>query len=466
MADGDGHKPGSAGQMFSRQGSSQNEESNSSAGNSLNTVDDTELSDHAEGSHGKRKCRSKDEKICKVCGDKALGYNFNAMTCESCKAFFRRNALKSNTPPCLFQGNCHIDMRTRRFCPHCRLVKCYSVGMKKDMILDDSEKKARMQKVLENRKRKMAGSGPERAGRSYTSPVKDEPHDSEMLPDQSDMSLKQPMAGTTNTNCLTDVLSDDSTTEMKYLRTPPVLGTEAANKDPSLYRILTPAEYILFEDLGEAYATTLGEIIQDRAVNDHPLKDSKDLINNSAIAVRRLIKFIKRLEDFQQLGQDDQIASLKACVLSSIMLRSSCFYNVERDSWITASGEISTSIIQISTGYSELHELHTQFCRTIKEMIRDDKVLFALIQVICIFNPECKDLRGKCLISNLQDKYIILLKHYLEWEFSYANARNIFAKLMNMIADMKRVSDAHNAIILQANPSEIEPLMLEVLDLK
>ena len=32
-------------------------------------------------------------KVCAVCGDKALGYNFGAMTCESCKAFFRRNAL-------------------------------------------------------------------------------------------------------------------------------------------------------------------------------------------------------------------------------------------------------------------------------------------------------------------------------------------------------------------------------------
>lgn len=35
-----------------------------------------------------------DPKICGVCGDRALGYNFNAVTCESCKAFFRRNALK------------------------------------------------------------------------------------------------------------------------------------------------------------------------------------------------------------------------------------------------------------------------------------------------------------------------------------------------------------------------------------
>ena len=36
-----------------------------------------------------------ENKKCGVCGDKALGYNFNAITCESCKAFFRRNALKN-----------------------------------------------------------------------------------------------------------------------------------------------------------------------------------------------------------------------------------------------------------------------------------------------------------------------------------------------------------------------------------
>ena len=37
---------------------------------------------------------SKKDKLCLVCGDRALGYNFNAVSCESCKAFFRRNAHK------------------------------------------------------------------------------------------------------------------------------------------------------------------------------------------------------------------------------------------------------------------------------------------------------------------------------------------------------------------------------------
>ncbi|CAF4855075.1 unnamed protein product, partial [Rotaria sp. Silwood1] len=32
--------------------------------------------------------------ICVVCGSSANGYNFGAIVCESCKAFFRRNARK------------------------------------------------------------------------------------------------------------------------------------------------------------------------------------------------------------------------------------------------------------------------------------------------------------------------------------------------------------------------------------
>ena len=33
--------------------------------------------------------------VCRVCGDQATGYNFDQITCESCKAFFRRNALRN-----------------------------------------------------------------------------------------------------------------------------------------------------------------------------------------------------------------------------------------------------------------------------------------------------------------------------------------------------------------------------------
>ena len=44
-----------------------------------------------EGVEGKR---GKTEKICEVCGAPSLGHNFGAVSCESCKAFFRRNAFR------------------------------------------------------------------------------------------------------------------------------------------------------------------------------------------------------------------------------------------------------------------------------------------------------------------------------------------------------------------------------------
>ncbi|MPC42452.1 Nuclear hormone receptor HR96 [Portunus trituberculatus] len=52
-----------------------------------------------EGSEGGKK--QNEAKKCGVCGDRALGYNFNAITCESCKAFFRRNALKNKVSACI-----------------------------------------------------------------------------------------------------------------------------------------------------------------------------------------------------------------------------------------------------------------------------------------------------------------------------------------------------------------------------
>ncbi len=34
--------------------------------------------------------------ICSICEGPAHGYNFDTITCESCKAFFRRNALRTD----------------------------------------------------------------------------------------------------------------------------------------------------------------------------------------------------------------------------------------------------------------------------------------------------------------------------------------------------------------------------------
>lgn len=98
-------------------------------------------------------------KVCGVCGDKALGHNFNALTCESCKAFFRRNALTQKSFKCPFNDQCEITIITRRFCQKCRLDKCFSIGMCKDLIMSEEDKVAKRQKIQENRVKRQYSNG-------------------------------------------------------------------------------------------------------------------------------------------------------------------------------------------------------------------------------------------------------------------------------------------------------------------
>ncbi|EFP03565.1 CRE-NHR-48 protein [Caenorhabditis remanei] len=94
-------------------------------------------------------------KVCRVCGDKAFSYNFNVITCESCKAFFRRNANKEKEIRCPFNEQCEINMVSRRFCQRCRLTKCFSVGMKKEWIMSEEARLEKKQRVEENRERRL-----------------------------------------------------------------------------------------------------------------------------------------------------------------------------------------------------------------------------------------------------------------------------------------------------------------------
>jgi len=62
---------------------------------------------------GKQRKTVRDEKVCGVCGDRALSYNFDAISCESCKAFFRRNAPKGLVSLSLQQvHSCEVVVHT------------------------------------------------------------------------------------------------------------------------------------------------------------------------------------------------------------------------------------------------------------------------------------------------------------------------------------------------------------------
>ncbi|KAM8890990.1 nuclear receptor subfamily 2 group C member 1 isoform 2-T5 [Spinachia spinachia] len=71
---------------------------------------------------------------CVVCGDKASGRHYGAVSCEGCKGFFKRSIRKNLVYTCRSSGECAINKLHRNRCQYCRLQRCISLGMKQDSV--------------------------------------------------------------------------------------------------------------------------------------------------------------------------------------------------------------------------------------------------------------------------------------------------------------------------------------------
>lgn len=77
--------------------------------------------------------------LCVVCGDKASGRHYGAISCEGCKGFFKRSIRKHLGYVCRGSRDCEITKHCRNRCQYCRLHKCLAMGMRADSV--QSERK-------------------------------------------------------------------------------------------------------------------------------------------------------------------------------------------------------------------------------------------------------------------------------------------------------------------------------------
>ncbi|XP_014276850.1 orphan steroid hormone receptor 2 isoform X1 [Halyomorpha halys] len=72
--------------------------------------------------------------ICVVCGDRASGRHYGAISCEGCKGFFKRSIRKRLGYQCRGNQQCEVTKHHRNRCQYCRLQKCLSMGMRSDSV--------------------------------------------------------------------------------------------------------------------------------------------------------------------------------------------------------------------------------------------------------------------------------------------------------------------------------------------
>ncbi|GFX35598.1 ecdysone receptor [Trichonephila clavipes] len=361
------------------------------------------------------------EELCLVCGDRASGYHYNALTCEGCKGFFRRSITKNAVYQCKYGNNCEIDMYMRRKCQECRLKKCLTVGMRPECVVPEYQcaikretKKAQKDKDKPNSTTRDSGSDKE----------------------------EKPMGSPpTNINCQPKALSKAQEELISKL----VVFQEEYE---------SPSE----DDFKKITAFPLGDSEEDS------MKRFQHITEITILTVQLIVEFSKRVPGFDTISREDQITLLKACSSEVMMLRTARKYDMKTDSIVFANNQPYTRENYRSACMGDSADSIFHFCRTMC-ILKVDNAEYALLTAIVIFSERPCLLEPK-KVEKIQDFYIETLRCYIA--ANRPPGKNYFARLLSTLVELRTLGNMNSELCfsLKVQNKKLPPFLEEIWDIQ
>ncbi|XP_046890349.1 bile acid receptor [Hypomesus transpacificus] len=356
--------------------------------------------------------RVKGEELCVVCGDKASGYHYNALTCEGCKGFFRRSITKNAVYKCKNGGSCEMDMYMRRKCQECRLRKCRDMGMLAECLLTEIQCKSK-------RLRKNTKASP---GRSTGDEA-----------EGGDISDTKQVTSTTRLSKEKVTLSQEQQALLSFI-------VDAYNK----HRIPQDMAKKLLQEHFNAEENFM--LLTDMATSH----------------VQVLVEFTKNIPGFQALDHEDQIALLKGSAVEAMFLRSAQVFTRKMphghtevlEDRIRKSGISEEFITPMFNFYKSIGELH---------MLPEEH---ALLTAITILTPERPYVKDQAAVERLQDPMLEVLQKFCCLQHS--SEPQHFARLLGRLTELRTLNHHHAEMLASWRMSDhkFTPLLCEIWDVQ
>ncbi|CAG9829760.1 unnamed protein product [Diabrotica balteata] len=366
------------------------------------------------------------EELCLVCGDRASGYHYNALTCEGCKGFFRRSITKNAVYQCKYGNHCEIDMYMRRKCQECRLKKCLSVGMRPECVVPEvqcavkrKEKKAQKEKDKPN-------------STTNGSP--------EMIKMEPEILLFQ----------LSD--SEKGGTPNGFVK---AISPEQEELIHRLVYFQNEYEHPSEEDVKRINAPMEGE--------DQCDVRFRHITEITILTVQLIVEFAKRLPGFDKLLREDQISLLKACSSEVMMFRMARRYDYQTDSILFVNNQPYSRDSYNLAGMGETIEDLLHFCRTMYSM-QVDNAEYALLTAIVIFS-ERPDLIEGWKVEKIQEIYLEALRAYVD-NRRKPKPGTVFAKLLSVLTELRTLGNQNSKMCfsLKLKNKKLPPFLAEIWD--
>ncbi|XP_062913674.1 bile acid receptor isoform X2 [Mobula hypostoma] len=352
--------------------------------------------------------KMKGDELCVVCGDKASGYHYNALTCEGCKGFFRRSVTKNAVYKCKNGGTCEMDMYMRRKCQECRLRKCKEVGMLAECLLTEIQCKSK-------RLRKCPSLPPDPPERETTDGL-----DSKQV--------------------------TSTTRHIKKIEFTP--------KQQDLLKHILDAfsKYRVPQELTK-------KLLQQRC---SPEENFLLLTETATSHVQLLVEFTKKLPGFQMLDHEDQIALLKGSAVEAMFLRSAqifsrkipCQQSKLLEDRIRHSGIAEEYITPMFNFYRSISEL---------KMTQEE---YSLLTAITILSPDRLYVKDRDAIDRLQEPLLDILQKYCK--INHPGDPQHFARLLGRLTELRTFNHHHADMLMswRSNDQKFTPLLCEIWDVQ
>ncbi|KAJ8411313.1 hypothetical protein AAFF_G00173190 [Aldrovandia affinis] len=362
--------------------------------------------------HGSQPGRLKGEELCVVCGDKASGYHYNALTCEGCKGFFRRSITKNAMYKCKSGGTCEMDMYMRRKCQECRLRKCKEMGMLAECLLTEIQCKSK-------RLRKNTKASPEESIGEET--------------EGADGGDAKQVTSTTQLAKEKVEFSQEQLALLNYI-------LDAYNK----HRI---PQDMAKQLLQEKFSAEENFVLLTEMATSH---------------VQVLVEFTKNIPGFQALDHEDQIALLKGSAVEAMFLRSAQVFTRKRpnghtdvlEDRIRKSGISEEYIAPMFNFYKSIGEL---------QMTQEEH---ALLTAVTILSPERPYVKDQEAVERLQEPMLEVLRKFCK--LHHPREPQHFARLLGRLTELRTLNHHHAEMLLSWRMSDhkFTPLLCEIWDVQ
>nr|XP_002715180.2 nuclear receptor subfamily 1 group I member 3 isoform X1 [Oryctolagus cuniculus]XP_051714417.1 nuclear receptor subfamily 1 group I member 3 isoform X1 [Oryctolagus cuniculus] len=318
-------------------------------------------------------------KNCAVCGDRATGYHFHALTCEGCKGFFRRTVNKYPGLTCPFAGSCEVSRAQRRHCPACRLQKCLAAGMRKDMIMSAEALALRRAKQAQRRARQ--------------TPVQLSKEQKELI---------QTLLGA-HTRHMGTVFE-----QFVHFKPPAYLFIHHQSL-PTLVPVLP-------------LLTHIADI--------------------NTYMVQQIVKFTKDLPLFRSLPIEDQISLLKGAAVEICQILLNTTFCVQTQNFHCGPLHY-TKEDGVHVGFQEeFMELLFRFHDTLRRLQLQEPE-YVLMVAMALFSPDRPGVTQREEIDQLQEEMALTLDSHIKGQQPGPRDRFLYAKLLGLLAELRSINDAY-----------------------